>query len=353
MSRQEANSGTRPVEGVLDTAPLERWMRDNVDGYAGPLTVCQFRGGQSNPTYELSTPTRAYVLRRKPPGDLLPGAHAIEREYRVNRALGAAGFPVARAHALCEDSAVLGTPFYVMDRVDGRIFWDAHLPDVPTPERRAHFDVMNGTLAQLHTFDPAALGLEDYGRLGDYFARQISRWSRQYLADDAAGRVPAMDRLVEWLPQAAPPDEPTARVIHGDFRADNMIFHPVEPRILAVLDWELSTLGHPLADFAYHLMVYRMPVALTSGLAGRDLAAENIPSEAEQVAAYCARTGRDGIANLDWLIAFNMFRLAAIIHGIKGRITRGTAASAHAAGMAAQLEPLAELAWHQAERAGA
>ena len=353
MSRQEANSGTREVDGAIDTAGLERWLRDHVEGYGGPLAVRQFKGGQSNPTFELATPAHAYVLRRKPPGDLLPGAHSIEREYRVTRALGGAGFPVARAHGLCEDPSVFGTPFYVMDRVDGRIFWEAHLPDVPTAERRAHFDAMNATLAALHTLDPAAIGLADYGRPGDYFARQISRWTRQYVGDEAAGRVPAMDRLVEWLPQAAPPDEPTPRVIHGDFRADNMIFHPREPRVLAVLDWELSTLGHPLADFAYHLMMYRMPAGLTTGLAGRDLAAENIPTEAEYVDAYCARTGRNGVPALDWLIAFNMFRLAAIVHGIKGRLARGSAASAHAAAMAAQLEPLADLAWAQAERAGA
>jgi len=349
--RTRANSGTRDAVGALDEGALDVWLRAHVDGYRGPVTVRQFKGGQSNPTYQLLTPGRAYVLRRKPSGPLLPGAHAVEREYRVISALHGAGFPVAKPHSLCEDAGVVGAPFYVMDMVEGRIFWEAHLPEVPRDARAAHFDAMNETIARLHNFDPAALGLADYGKPGDYFARQIGRWSKQYLADEAAGRVTAMDRLVEWLPQGPPPDE-DPRIIHGDFRADNLIFHPGEPRVLAVLDWELSTLGHPLADFAYHLMVYRMPTDLTTGLAGRALAAEGIPDEAAYVAAYCRRTGRESIPNLDWLLAFNMFRLAAIVHGIKGRIARGTAASAHAAVMASHLEPLAELAWAQAERAG-
>lgn len=355
MDRTEANSGTREVLAPLrfDEAALARWMSAHVEGFAGPLTVDQFKGGQSNPTYRLATPAKSYVLRRKPPGALLPGAHAVEREHRVISALASAGFPVARAYGLCEDDSVVGTPFYVMDLVEGRIFWEAHLPQVPARQRTAHFDAMNATIATLHTIDPAAIGLADYGRAGDYFARQIGRWSRQYLGDDAAGRVPAMDRLVEWLPANAPADGGEARIIHGDFRCDNMIFDATEPRVLAVLDWELSTLGHPLADFAYHLMMYRMPAGITAGLLGRDLAAEGIPSEAEYVAAYCARTGRDGIDDLDFMIAFNMFRLAAILHGIKGRVARGTAASAHAAGMTGQMDDLAELAWAQAVRAGA
>ena len=355
MDRSEANSGTREVRAAhrFDEAALARWMETRVDGYAGPLSVDQFKGGQSNPTYRLTTPGKAYVLRRKPPGALLPGAHAVDREYRVVTALGRAGFPVARTHGFCKDEAVIGTPFYVMDLLEGRIFWDAHLPEVPKAERKAHFDAMNATIAALHVIDPAAIGLGDYGKAGDYFARQIGRWSKQYLGDDAAGRVPAMDRLVEWLPANAPAAEGETRIIHGDFRCDNMIFHPAEPRVLAVLDWELSTLGDPLADFAYHLMMYRMPAGITAGLLGRDLAGEGIPSEDEYVAAYCRRTGRDGIPNLDFLVAFNMFRLAAILHGIKGRVARGTAASAHAAAMTGQLDDLAELAWAQAMRAGA
>jgi aminoglycoside phosphotransferase (APT) family kinase protein len=355
MDRSAQNSGTMPVRDGLgfDTEPLRAWMEREVEGFAGPLTVEQFRGGQSNPTYKLTTPSRAYVLRRKPPGKLLPGAHAVEREYRVLAALAAQGFPVPRVHGLCLDDAVIGTPFYVMDMVEGRIFWEADFPEVPREERPAYFDAMNRTIAQLHKIDPEAAGLGDYGRPGNYFERQIARWSKQYLGDEEAGRVPAMDRLVEWLPANLPDAEDETRVIHGDFRCDNMIFHPERPEVIAVLDWELSTLGHPLADFTYHLMVYRMPAGVSTGLAGRDLAALNIPSEADYVAAYCRRTGRDSIADVDFYMAFNMFRLAAIVHGIKGRLARGTAASAHADRMAASLDGLAELAWAQALRAGA
>ena len=354
MDRSAQNSGTIQVRTAhrFDSSNLEQWLVRNVEDFRGPLTVEQFKGGQSNPTYKLVTPARSYVLRRKPPGRLLPGAHAVEREYRVISALGRQGFPVAQALGLCEDESVIGTAFYVMEMVEGRIFWEAALPEIQAAERPAYFDAMNDAIAALHGIDPQAIGLGDYGKPGDYFARQIGRWSRQYLGDEEAGRVPAMDRLVEWLPRNAPPDGGDARIIHGDFRCDNMIFHPTEPRVLAVLDWELSTLGHPLADFSYHLMMYRMPAGITTGLAGLDLPALNIPSEAEYVGAYCRRTGRDGIPHLDFYIAFNMFRLAAIVHGIKGRLARGTASSAHAAQMAASLEPLAELAWSQAERAG-
>lgn len=355
MDRSAQNSGTIEVREAhrFDPDRLESWMRAQVDGYRGPLAVEQFRGGQSNPTYKLTTPGRRYVLRRKPPGKLLPGAHAVDREYRVISALEQQGFPVAHPYGLCEDESVIGTPFYVMEMVEGRIFWEADLPQVPFDQRAAYFDAMNETIARLHMIDPDAAGLGDYGKPGNYFERQIGRWSKQYLGDVEAGRVPAMDRLVEWLPANIPPGEEEARIIHGDFRCDNMIFHPSEPKVLAVLDWELSTLGHPLADFAYHLMMYRMPAGITTGLAGLDLAARNIPSEEAYVAAYCRRTGRSGIPHLDFYIAFNLFRLAAIVHGIKGRIARGTAASAHADRMAAGLEGLADLAWAQARRAGA
>jgi aminoglycoside phosphotransferase (APT) family kinase protein len=355
MERTEQNSGTMDVRSShrFDVAALQSWMEDNVAGFSGPLEVAQFRGGQSNPTYKLSSGGRAYVLRRKPPGKLLPGAHAVDREHRVLAALGRQRFPVPPVHGLCLDESVIGTAFYVMDMVEGRIFWEADLPQVPRAERAAHFDAMNATIAQLHRIDPEAAGLGDYGKPGNYFERQIGRWSKQYLGDVEAGRVPAMDRLVEWLPAHIPATAgEESRVIHGDFRCDNMIFHACEPRVVAVLDWELSTLGHPLADFAYHLMMYRMPAGATTGLAGLDLAALGIPSEAEYVAAYCRRTGRDGIADLDFYMAFNMFRLAAIVHGIKGRLARGTASSAHADRMAAGLEPLADLAWTQAVRAG-
>jgi aminoglycoside phosphotransferase (APT) family kinase protein len=355
MNRNAKNSGTGEIRKAhrFNRPRLEQWMADNVGDYSGPLTVEQFRGGQSNPTYKLITPGRNYVLRRKPPGALLPGAHAVDREYRVISALAGQGFPVARTYGLCLDETVIGTAFYVMEMVEGRIFWDAALPEVARSDRPAYFDAMNATLAALHLIDPDAAGLGDFGKPGNYFARQISRWSKQYEGDAEAGRVPDMDRLVEWLPAHVPADEPQPRVIHGDFRCDNMIFHPEQPRVLAVLDWELSTLGHPLADFSYHLMMYRMPHGMSAGLAGLDLAALNIPDEAAYVAAYCRRTGRDGIADLDFYLAFNLFRLAAIVHGIKGRLARGNASSAHAAEMVAALKPLAELAWAQARKAGA
>jgi aminoglycoside phosphotransferase (APT) family kinase protein len=338
-------SGAGPVrQGQgFDEAALTRWMVDNVEGFGGPLVVQQFKGGQSNPTYKLVTPGRNYVLRRKPPGELLPGAHAVDREALVQSRLGAAGFPVARIHGLCSDDAVIGTWFYVMDLVDGRIFWDATFPDVSRDQRPAYFDAMNETLARLHGFDPAAIGLGDYGKPGNYFARQISRWTRQYLADDLAGRNADMDALVEWLPDNIPQGDESS-VVHGDFRCDNMIFHPTEPRVVAVLDWELSTLGHPLADFANHAMMYRMPPEIVAGLKGADLAALNIPSEAEYVAAYCARTGRASIPGYEFTIAFNLFRLAAIFHGIKGRYLRGTASSAQAAERAKVFPVLARMA---------
>ena len=353
MDRTEANTGTRDVTERLrfDEAALASWMDSHVDGFSGPLTVTQFKGGQSNPTYRLDTPGRAFVLRRKPPGTLLPGAHAVEREYRVLSALGAAAFPVPRVHGLCEDEGVIGTPFYIMDLVEGRVVWEAHFPGLSREERAAHFDAMNATIARLHAFDPDALGLADYGRATGFVERQVGRWSKQYLADSDAGRLPAMDSLVDWLQKHLPADSGPGRIAHGDFRCDNMIFAAAEPRVVAVLDWELSTLGDPAADFTYHLLMYRMPSDLFSGLAGMDLPALGVPSEDEYVAAYCRRTGRDGLANVDYLIVFCLFRLAAIIHGIKGRLVRGNASSAHAAQMVERLEPLAELALAQAKKA--
>ena len=350
----DANTGTTPVRDSqrFDEAALARWMAEHVEDYAGPLSVEEFKGGQSNPTYKLVTPGRAYVLRRKPPGKLLKGAHAVDREARVLTALHKTGFPVARVYGLCTDEDVIGTWFYVMEMVEGRIFWDATLPDVPAAERPAHFDAMNATMAQLHGFDPDAIGLGDYGKSGNFFERQIALWTRQYLADEDAGRDPLMDRLIAWLPDHIPAGDET-RVVHGDFRSDNMIFHPTEPRVIAVLDWELSTLGHPLADFAYHAMMYRMPPHIVAGLGGADLAALNIPSEEEYVAAYARRTGRDSLPGYDFAIAFNFFKIAAIFHGIKGRAIRGTAASAQAKERAAVLPELIRIAWEQAERAGA
>jgi aminoglycoside phosphotransferase (APT) family kinase protein len=346
------NSGSGPVREIhrLDEARLTDWLAAHVEGFAGPLKVEQFKGGQSNPTYKLMTQGHTYVLRRQPPGKLLKGAHAVDREARVLTALATTGFPVPHVYGLCTDETVIGTWFYVMDCIEGRIFWDATFPDVPRAERPRYFDAMNATLAQLHLVDHQAIGLGDYGRAGNYFERQIGRWSKQYVADVEAGRDPHLDRLVEWLPNHIPAGDETS-VVHGDFRVDNVIFHPTEPRILAVLDWELSTLGHPLADFAYHAMMYRMPPLIIAGLVGANLPALNIPSEAEYVAAYCRRTGRDGIPDLDFYIAFNMFRLAAIFHGIKGRLCRGTAASGHASAMVAALPFIAEQAWQQSQAA--
>ncbi len=344
---------TTPVrpEHRFDEGRLAEWMAANVAGYAGPLSVRQFRGGQSNPTYKLLTPGAAYVLRRKPPGVLLRGAHAVEREARVLQALGGAGFPVARVFGLCTDDAVIGTWFYVMAMVEGRVFWDATFPEVGLSDRPLYFDAMNETLARLHRIDYAAVGLDGFGRAENYMRRQIDRWSKQYLEDADAGRDPNMDRLLEWLPSRVPADDETS-VVHGDFRCDNMIFHPTEPRVLAVLDWELSTLGHPLADFTYHAMMYRMPPSIVAGLAGADLAALNIPDEAAYVAAYCRRTGRESIPGYDFYVAFNFFRMAAIFHRIKGRAIRGTAASASAHERAKAFPELAELAWRQARRGG-
>jgi aminoglycoside phosphotransferase (APT) family kinase protein len=349
------NAGTTAVrEGfAFDVAALTGWMEAHVTGFQGPMTVEQFKGGQSNPTYKLVTPQHAYVLRRKPPGQILKGAHAVEREAKVLSALGSVGFPVAHVHGLCTDESVIGTWFYVMDMVEGRIFWDATLPDISREERPVYFDAMNATLAQLHSVDYAAVGLADYGRPGNYFERQIGRWTKQYLEDPDAGRDPHMDRLIAWLPTAIPADDDQTTVIHGDFRCDNMIFHPTEPKVLAVLDWELSTLGHPGADFAYHAMMYRMPPHIVAGLYGADLAALNIPSEQDYLAAYCRRTGRDGMPGYDFYIAFNFFRMAAIFHGIKGRAIRGTAASAQAQERAKVFPELARIAWEQAVLAGA
>jgi aminoglycoside phosphotransferase (APT) family kinase protein len=282
---------------------------------------------------------------------LLKGAHAVEREARILSALESVRFPVPHVYGLCTDESVIGTWFYVMDCVVGRIVWDARFPEMSCANRARHFDAMNETLATLHGIDYAAIGLEDFGRTGNYFERQIARWSAQYLADEAAGRDPNMDRLVEWLPQHIPAGDET-RLVHGDFRVDNLVFHPTEPRVIGVLDWELSTLGNPLADFAYHLMMYRMPPMVITGLLGADLAALNIPGEEDYVAAYCRRTGRSHIEHLDFYVAFNLFRLAAIFHGIKGRVVRGTAASAHAMKMVAALPALAARAWQEAERAG-
>jgi aminoglycoside phosphotransferase (APT) family kinase protein len=352
MDRTEANTGTRDVAQHLrfDVAALERWMGDNVDGFDGPLTVSQFKGGQSNPTYRLDTPSgRAFVLRRKPPGKLLPGAHAIDREACVMSALGKQGFPVPRIHGLCEDDTVIGTPFFVMDLVEGRIIWEASFPGLSPSERAAHFDAMNAVIARLHSFDPEAIGLGDYGRATGFVERQVARWSRQYETDVEAGRIAAMDRLVAWLRDNLPPDSGDGRIVHGDFRCDNMIFEAKGAQVAAVLDWELSTLGDPAADFVYHLMMYRMPAGIFTGLKGLDFADLGIPTEQEYVEQYCRRTGRSSLPHLDYLTVFVIFRLAAICHGIRGRLARGSASSSHAEATAALTEPLAELALEQVD----
>ena len=341
----EANTGTSAVrEGyAFDEAALEGWLAAHVEGYEGPLRVQQFKGGQSNPTYKLITPSCSYVLRRKPPGQILKGAHAVEREAKVLSALHVQGFPVARVYGLCTDETVIGTWFYVMEMVEGRIFWDATVPGVSNEERAAIYDAMNAAIAQLHAYHPETIGLGDYGKPGNYFARQVGRWSKQYREDETAGRDANMDAVIAWLEANMPEDDGASSVIHGDFRIDNMIFHPTEPRILAVLDWELSTLGHPGADFAYHAMMYHMPPHIVAGLAGADLAALGIPDEADYVAAYCRRTGRESMPGYQYYVAFNFFRLAAIFHGIMGRVIRGTAANAQARKRAEVFPELARL----------
>jgi aminoglycoside phosphotransferase (APT) family kinase protein len=350
---QSTFSGTREVDPRyrLDEAALDAWMATNVDGYFGPLTVRQFKGGQSNPTYELTTPRAAYVLRRKPPGVLLPSAHAVDREFTVISALHAQAFPVARPHALCLDEGVIGSIFYVMDKVEGRVLWDLKLPGMTPDQRRAIYDAQVDTLARLHSFEPDAIGLSDYGKPGNYFARQVGRWTKQYQASETHP-IPDMDRLIALLPQGLPPEGPT-RIVHGDFRLDNMILAPDAPQVRAVLDWELSTLGDPMADFSYLLIAWAIPATLRNGLAGADLKDLGIPSVEETVSRYAEKTGSAPPANLDWLFAYNLFRLAAICQGIAGRVRDGTAASAHARTMAAQVEPLAAGAWSFARKAGA
>ncbi|MCI3181011.1 phosphotransferase family protein [Caulobacter sp. CCUG 60055] len=354
QSAQEMNSGTKEVDERyrLDEARLAAWLRDHVEGFAGPLEVRQFKGGQSNPTYQLVTPAKRYVLRRKPPGKLLPSAHAVDREFKVISALGKTGFPVARAYALCEDEAVIGTMFYVMDMVEGRILWDGTLPEHQPAERRAIYNAEIETLARLHTIDYQAIGLGDFGKPGNYFARQIDRWTKQYKASETAS-LDTMNRLMEWLPATVPADDQTS-IVHGDYRLDNMILHATEPKVIAVLDWELSTLGNPLADFSYFLMNWVMPSDQRGGLSEiTDLGAYGIPTVEEAVAQYCRLTGRDGLPQLDWYFSYNLFRLAGICQGIVGRVRDGTAASSHAALMEARVPILAKGAWEFAQRAGA
>jgi aminoglycoside phosphotransferase (APT) family kinase protein len=355
VDRQSAFSGTREVTERLrfDVSQLENYMRQNVPGFAGPVTLSQFKGGQSNPTYFVETPLRRYVLRRKPPGKLLPSAHAVDREHRVISALYAQNFPVPEPVLYCADESVTGTAFFVMAYVEGRVFWEPQMPASSAQERARVYDAMNATIARLHSFDPAAIGLGDYGRGENYVARQVDRWSKQYRASETQ-KIEEMERLIAWLPAHLPPPRPP-RVVHGDYRLDNMILAADEAKVSAVLDWELSTLGDPLADFSYHLMTWYMPPsdAGTGSLLGFDLTALGIPALEPYVDQYVARTGLDPRPHLPVYFAYNFFRLAAILQGIAGRVRDGTATSAYAAAKGAQVQPLAARAWEFAIKAGA
>jgi aminoglycoside phosphotransferase (APT) family kinase protein len=339
----------------FDVDALEVYLREVIPGLSRIDRVSQFSGGQSNPTYRVDAQVagraHSFALRRKPPGLLVPSAHAIEREFRVMHALQTTGFPVAKAWVLCEDVNIIGTAFYIMDCLDGRIFWDPSLPEVEHSERTPIFFTMAETLADLHRVDVTLVGLTDYGKAEGYVARQVARWSKLYLADiEVAGRVPAMERLMEWLPANAPTAEPAPTLVHGDFRIDNMVFAKEEARVLGVLDWELSTIGNPEADFAYNFMMYRVPSAAIPGLMNVDLVKNGLPSERQYVDCYCRRRGISDIPALDYYVAFCMFRLAGIFHGIRGRFTRGTAVSPKAKEYAGNVELMADLAWQQAER---
>ena len=344
----------RVAQIPFDLTALEAYLAAHIDGFQGPISVTRFKGGQSNPTYLLATPTWQYVMRTKPApvAQLLPSAHAIEREYRLQSALAGSVVPVARMHCLCEDESVIGRAFYVMDFVEGRIFWDQSLPGVTPAERIAIYDELNRVIAALHTLDFSALGLGDFGKAGNYFTRQIDRWTRQYRASQI-GTNEAMDRLIAWLPLHIPQDtDPLVSLVHGDYRIDNVIFHPTESRILAVIDWELSTLGHPLADFAYHLMSWHAAPGIANGLDGLDLPSLGIPEESAYIAAYERRTGRPAAGDWNFYLAYNLFRVAAIVQGIAKRAEDGTASNPQAAEHGLRARPLAELGWTFAQKAG-
>lgn len=364
MSDFDDFTGTRAVAGghAFDTAALTGWLDANIDGFEGPLSVEMFKGGQSNPTYKLVTPKRSYVMRAKPGpvAKLLPSAHAIEREFKVMNALHGTDVPVPQMFGLCEDESLIGRAFYVMEFIDGRVLWDQSLPGMTREQRSAIYDEMNRVIAALHSVDYAARGLADYGKPGSYFERQIGRWSRQYQASVTEKPIPEMDRLIDWLPAHVPDGargEATkiSSIVHGDFRLDNLMFDRNAPKVRAVLDWELSTLGHPLADFSYHCMSWHIPPGAFRGIAGLDLDALGIPSEADYIRRYCERTRLatpDALA-ADWnfYLAYNMFRLAAILQGIAKRVEAGTASSAQAASAGSRADQLARLAWSFAERA--
>jgi aminoglycoside phosphotransferase (APT) family kinase protein len=342
--------GAMTGEGDLALDRVERFLSDHIAGFRGPLAAERFAGGQSNPTYRLRAASGDYVLRRKPPGPLLPSAHAVDREFRVMRALAQTAVPVPQVYALCEDDSVTGSAFYVMEHLDGRIFWDQRLPGIAPGERRAMFMSMNRVAADLHSVDYATLGLGDFGRPGNYMARQIARWSRQYRASETV-KQPAMDALIDWLPAHLPP-EGAPSIVHGDYRMDNLVFHKTEPRVVGVLDWELSTIGDPLADFAYHCLTWRVTPELFRGLAGVDFRALGIPDEAEYVAAYRAHIGRGPIVNWEFYLVYGLFRLAAILQGIAKRAIDGTAAGADAVATGATAIPMGEQAWALAKSLG-
>lgn len=351
----EQFSGTKPLPAHLrfDEARVMDYLKDHIPDFTGPFKVSQFRGGQSNPTFLIEASSGRYVLRRKPPGDLLPSAHAVDREYRVMTALHGVGFPAPRTYCFCEDESLVGTMFYVMDYVEGRVFWDASLPGETPESRTAIYNAFCDTLAQLHAVDYVAAGLEDFGRPGNYFARQISRWSKQFKASQTSDE-PAMDRLIDWLPGNIPEEE-SVSLVHGDFSLHNVMFHPTEPRIVAALDWEISTIGHPLADLTYNMLGWYAPQTpgAIGSLDGLDLAALGIPSMDAYCARYCEQTGRASIENMDYYCAYNLFRLAAILQGIVGRVRDGTASNENATAMAAHVRPLSELGWQFAQKAGA
>ncbi len=342
------NSGTEtvPERLAIDVGAVAQFCAEKIPDFKGPLEVRKFKGGQSNPTYLLKTPTRAFVLRRKPPGKLLPSAHAVDREFRVLSALHGQGFPVPKPHFYHEDEGPAGTPFFVMDFLEGRIFWDGTLPSQSPQGRTSLYLALIDTLASLHTVNVEAAGLSDYGKHGDYFGRQIRRWSRQY-KDSETDPIPAMDELIDWLPKNLPDDDQTT-IVHGDFRIDNVIFHSRDNRVIGVLDWELSTLGHPIADLSYFLMTWHFPPAVRSGLAGCDLAALGIPAAEALVERYCTRTGRTQMPDINFCLAYNMFRMAAIIQGVVRRALDGNASSAQALSFRDQVPTLAALALERA-----